>query len=397
VTEGDVVGRPLTGRRRKICFVLPSLAGGGAERAAVHILNALDGQQWDRSMYLFDRVGPYLDEVSPEIRLSSGTDHSRIGRWQALRRFIRDTRPEIVVSFLSYFSVLSAVRAAHVGARVVFNQQTPMSAFLEDGDYPWRGRWHRQLFSMVTRTGYAAADLVVTTSRGVASDLQTAFGVSTDHIRVIPNPVDLARVAQAATEPLDAAFQAQWTSPVIVAAGRLAEAKNYPLLIDAMAVLRQRIPARLFILGQGELEGAIRARIAERGLTDEVILCGFQRNPWKFIARADVLALTSHYEGFGNVLVEAMACGVPVIATASAGTRDIVRDGQNGVLVQAHTAEAVAEALARVLGDNVQRAHMSAAAREHSSNFALNVVASQYDTLFHRLACPPKPWRRGVA
>ena len=371
--------------RRKICFVLPSLAGGGAERAAVHILNALDDQHWDRSMYLFDRVGPYLDEVSSDIRLSSGTDHSRVGRWQALRRFIRETRPEIVVSFLSYFSVLTAARAAGVGARVVFNQQTPMTAFLADGDYPWRGAWHRRVFSMVTRAGYAAADLVITTSQGVADDLQSAFGVNPAKLRVVPNPVNLERVAAAAEEPLAAEFQAQWTSPVIVAAGRLAEAKNYPLLIDAMALLRQRIPARLFILGQGELEGAIRARIAERGLTDAVVLCGFQRNPWKFIAKADVFALTSHYEGFGNVLVEAMACGVPVVATASAGTQDIVRDGENGVLVEPHTADAVAGALALVLGDGERRAQMSTAARAHARHFALPAVASQYDSLFQGL------------
>ena len=204
-------------------------------------------------------------------------------------------------------------------------------------------------------------------------------------MRVVPNPVDLERVAAAAVEPLDAEFRAQWTSPVIVAAGRLAEAKNYPLLIDAMAVLRQRIPARLFILGQGELEGEIRARIAERGLADAVVLCGFQRNPWKFIAKADVFALTSHYEGFGNVLVEAMACGVPVVATASAGTRDIVRDGEDGLLVTTHDAVSVAGALERVLGDAARRAQMSRAARAHAVDFALNVVASKYDTLFQGL------------
>lgn len=365
--------------------MLPSLSGGGAERAAVHILNALDERQWDRSMYLFDRVGPYLDEVAPAIRVSAGTVHSRWGRWQALRRFIRETRPEIVVSFLSYFSVLTAARAAGVGARVVFNQQTPMTAFLADGDYPWRGRWHRRLFSLVTRAGYAAADLVVTTSHGVAEDLQAAFGVDPAHVRVVPNPVDLDRVAAAAQEPLDTEFESQWTSPVIVAAGRLAEAKDYPLLIDAMALLRQRMPAKLFILGQGELEGAIRARIAERGLTDAVVLCGFQRNPWKFIAKADVFALTSHYEGFGNVLVEAMACGVPVVATASAGTRDIVRPGLDGELVQDHTPEAVAAALARVLGDNALRAEMSATARKHAADFALRVVSAKYDALFEGL------------
>ncbi len=371
--------------RRKICFVLPSLAGGGAERAAVHILNALDDQRWDRSMYLFDRVGPYLGEVSPAVSVSAGDSQSRVRRWQALRRFIHVTRPEIVVSFLSYFSVLTAVRAAGVGARVVFNQQTPMTAFLADGDYPWRGRWHRRVFSLVTRAGYAAADLVVTTSRGVAEDLHAAFGVSPAHVRVVPNPVDLDRVAVAAAESLDAGLQAQWVSPVIVAAGRLAEAKNYPLLIDAMAVLRQQMPARLFILGEGELEGAIRARIAERGLTGAVVLCGFQRNPWKFIAKADVFALTSHYEGFGNVLVEAMACGVPVVATASAGTNDIIRDEQDGLLVAQHTAEAVAAALARLLGNQEFRGRLGAAARDHAGRFALPVVAADYDVLFRGL------------
>jgi len=383
--------------RKRICFVLPSLAGGGAERAAVHILNALDERQWDRSMYLFDRVGPYLDEVAPAIRVSAGTVHSRWGRWQALRRYLRETRPEIVVSFLSYFSVLTAARAAGVGARVVFNQQTPMTAFLADGDYPWRGRWHRRVFSLVTRTGYAAADLVVATSRGVAEDLQAAFGVNPAHVCVVPNPVDLDRVAAAAQEPLEDEFQAQWTSPVIVAAGRLAEAKNYPLLIDAMALLRQRMPAKLFILGQGELEGAIRARIAERGLTDAVVLCGFQRNPWKFIAKADVFALTSHYEGFGNVLVEAMACGVPVVATASAGTRDIIRDGVDGLLVERHDAASVAGALARILSDVALRETLANEARDGARRFDLPAVAEQYAAVFGGLTCPPKPSRRRVA
>ena len=100
---------------------------------------------------------------------------------------------------------------------------------------------------------------------------------------------------------------------MIVAAGRLAEAKNYPLLIDAIAELRKQIDVRLFILGTGELEPAIRERIRERGLDASIILCGFQKNPWKYIGKADVFALSSRYEGFGNVLIEAMACGVPVV------------------------------------------------------------------------------------
>lgn len=371
----------------KICFVLPSLAGGGAERAAVQILNALD-QRWERSMYLFSREGPYLDDLSPSVQLSAGTDRSRLGRWRALRRFIRETRPDVVVSFLSYFSVLTAVRAAGVGARVVFNQQTPMTAFLADGDYHWRRRWHRHLFALATRVGYAAADLIVTTSQGVADDLVAAFGVTRGRVRVVPNPVDLDAIAEAAREPLDPVHAAVWQHPAIVAAGRLAEAKNYPLLIEALAILRASVPARLFILGTGDEEGAIRALVSARGLDDAVVLCGFQKNPWKYIARADVFALSSHYEGFGNVLVEAMACGVPVVATQSSGTRDIVRDGVDGVLVGRHEPADLAAALERVLGDEPFRRRLTHETRLGAERFALPLVASTYDHMFGSLvAC----------
>src|SRR5229473_1797538 len=110
--------------RQKICFVLPSLHGGGAERAAVQILNALDPAVWERSMYLFQREGPFLDAVDRAVDVAAGDNRSRVGRWLALRSFVRRVRPRLVVAFLSYFSVLSAVRSAGVGARVVFNLQT---------------------------------------------------------------------------------------------------------------------------------------------------------------------------------------------------------------------------------------------------------------------------------
>jgi glycosyltransferase involved in cell wall biosynthesis len=369
----------------KICFVLPSLNGGGAERAAVHIINSLDGRRWQRAMYLFERTGPYLEELSPAIELSSGEGGSRFQRWQALRKYIANTRPDVVVSFLSYFSVLTAVKASGVPARVVFNQQTPMTAFLTDRDYPWRHTWHKRVFRIVTRLGYAAADLIVTTSRGVSEDLVTAFGVAADHIQIVPNPVDLETVRTNATAPLDAGFQAQWVGPTVVAAGRLADAKNYPLLIDAFAIVRATVDAHLFILGQGDRESAIRARIVTHKLEDAVTLCGFQQNPWKFVAKADVFALTSHYEGFGNVLIEAMACGVPVVATVSAGTRDIVRDDVDGLLVEAHDASSVAAALIRVLTDRALRARLSTNAREGAARFALPAVAAQYGAVFEGL------------
>jgi glycosyltransferase involved in cell wall biosynthesis len=371
----------------RICFVLPSLNGGGAERAAVHILNHLAADRWERSMFLFSRTGPYLDELDPSIALASASGSGRWAQWQSLRAYIRRTKPQVVVSFLSYFSVLTAVRAAAVGARVVFNQQTPMSAFLEDGDYPWRRGWRRAVFNQATRTGYAAADLIVTTSKGVADDLVETFGVRRENIAVVPNPVDVEAVTRAAAQPIDPQYQSAWTRPVIVAAGRLAEAKNYPLLIDAIAELRKQIDVRLFILGTGELEPAIRERIRQRGLDASIILCGFQKNPWKYIGKADVFALSSRYEGFGNVLIEAMACGVPVVATKSAGTTEIVRHDVDGLLVDTHDPSSLSRALATLIADPKVRERMSAAAVQGAERFALPRIARLYDeTLMGALA-----------
>ena len=373
-------------RRRKVCFVLPSLNGGGAERAAVQILNGLDPNQWDRSMFLFAREGPYLAEVDPSIVITSADTASRWERWRALRSFVARERPDLVMAYLSFFSALSAVRAAHTRATVVFNLQTPMSAFLTDADYHWRRRWRKVVFAAIMRVCFAAADLIIATSHGVARDLTSAFGIDPEQIRVLANPVDLDRVRAAMAEPIDIAVLPPGDAPLIVAAGRLAEAKNYPLMIEAFATLRQQMPARLCILGQGDLDAEVRQLIAASGLSGSVSLAGFQANPWKYIAKADVFLLTSRYEGFGNVLIEAMALAVPVVATASAGTRDIVDHGVDGLLVDSHTPEAVTAALRRVLENRDLRASLSSQAAASAEQFSAPRVIARYDRVLKQVA-----------
>jgi GalNAc-alpha-(1->4)-GalNAc-alpha-(1->3)-diNAcBac-PP-undecaprenol alpha-1,4-N-acetyl-D-galactosaminyltransferase len=126
----------------------------------------------------------------------------------------------------------------------------------------------------------------------------------------------------------------------------------------------------------------MRQQIARLELSDVVVLCGFQRNPWKYIARAHVFALSSRYEGYGNVLIEAMACGVPVVATSSPGTREIVSTDVDGVLVDRHEPAALAAALARVLIDDEARCSLAAGARSTATRFALPAIAADYDRLF---------------
>lgn len=369
----------MKGDRQRVCFVIPSLAGGGAERVAVQVLKALDRSRWDRSLFLFERAGPFLADVSPDITLESADVTSRIGQWRALRRFIRKAKPDVVVAFLSYWSALTATRAAGVGAKVVFAIGTPVGAFLSDPDYRWSQPWNRRVFTTVMRTACALADRIIATSTGVADDLIESVGSTAARIRVVHNPVDVREIASAAREPIDAADEARWKRPVIVAAGRLAEVKNYALLIEAFAILRRRTVATLFILGTGDEEANLRSRIASHGLVDSVHLCGFRRNPWSYMARADVFALTSRYEGFGNVLVEAMACGVPVVATRSAGTLEVITPGADGLVVDQHEPAAFASALASVIDNGELRAQMAATARLHADRYRTDTIARDYD------------------
>jgi glycosyltransferase involved in cell wall biosynthesis len=367
----------------KICFVIPTLTSGGAERVAVTVLSALDGRRHDRVLYLFsDANAVYLDQVGEGVRIVVARQASWVGRLRELAAFLGEFQPDVVMPFLSYFITAIAVRVAGSRAIVIFNQGTPTSGFLDDPDFSWRPPLRRRLFAAVTRFFYRRADAVVATSRGVADDLADNYGVPRSKIRVLHNPVDLDAIAAQSSEPLPAELAGD--HPVVAAAGRLATVKNYPLLLAAIAELQSQTPVHVWILGEGPERPRLEALAAERGVAPLIRFLGFQSNPWRFIARADVFALTSSYEGFGNVLIEAMACRTPVVATVSPGTVEIITDRDNGRLVE-HDARAIATAIADLLSDAAARDSIAARAATSVAQYALPVVADRYDQLFREL------------
>jgi glycosyltransferase involved in cell wall biosynthesis len=365
----------------KICFVIPTLTSGGAERVAVTVLSALD--RHERVLYLFsDKDAVYLDRVAPGIRIVVATQAGWLGRMREFAAFLREFNPDIVMPFLSYFITAIAVSVAGVRSIVIFNQGTPTSGFLDDPDFSWQSPWRRRGFAVMTRFFYRRADAIVATSQGVADDLSNNYGVPAAKIRVLHNPVDLELINERAQESIDGELSND--RPVVAAAGRLASVKNYPLLIAALAELSSTTPVHVWILGEGPERARLEALAAQSGVGSLVRFLGFQSNPWRFIARADAFALTSTYEGFGNVLIEAMACGTPVVATRSPGTVEIVDDGRNGVLVE-HEARSIAQAIARLLIDRDHRDALVARAKDSVAHYALPAVAARYDRLFEEL------------
>ena len=359
----------------KVCFVIPTLTSGGAERVAVTVLSALDGARFERTLYLFstDRA-VYLDRIAPGVRVVVARQSGWLPRMLELSRFLRDSRPDVVMAFLSYF--ITAVAAALSGGhgRVIFNQGTPTSGFLADRDFAWRRPLRRLVFAALTRLFYRRADAVVATSAGVADDLATTYGVPRERMVVLHNPVDTDVIAAAAAEPVSDIAE----RPLVAAAGRLAGVKNYPLLLAAIA----QIPgAGAWILGDGPDHDALQRLAGQLGIDRRVRFWGFQANPWRFIARADVFVLTSTYEGFGNVLVEAMVCGTPVVATRSPGTMEIIENEITGLLVDSSPA-AVAAAITRLLNDGELRSRLVASAAERVKQYSVPVVARRYEQLF---------------
>ena len=223
----------------KICFVIPTLTSGGAERVAVTVLSALDGTRHQRTLYLFSAADAvYFERLDPRVQVVVARQRSWPARLLELTRFLRQTRPDIVMPFLSYFITAIAASLAGGHARVIFNQGTPTSGFLDDPDFGWRRPLRRRVFAAMTRWFYRRATAVVVTSQGVADDLAVRYGVPRDKLIVVHNPVDVDAIGRAASSAVDAPAD----GPLLAAAGRLAGVKNYPLLLETLAQLAEARP-----------------------------------------------------------------------------------------------------------------------------------------------------------
>ncbi len=186
----------------------------------------------------------------------------------------------------------------------------------------------------LARRFYPWADTVIAVSEGVADDLVSCLGLSRAQITVIPNPVVSDDIEALANEPLEHPWFAPGAPPVLLAAGRLTTQKAFPTLLQAFARLVPERDLRLMILGEGPDRGALQAEIDALGLGARVALPGFDPNPFRYLARARLFVLSSAWEGLPGVLIQAMACGTPVVSTdCPSGPREVLENGRLGPLV----------------------------------------------------------------
>lgn len=335
--------------RQRVSIFLPSLAGGGAERAITIVANGLAKRGVDVILVLGTASGPYLDVVHPAVRVVDLGTASMVRALPLLVRHLRAARPDALLSAMSHANVVAALAHRMEGsrARLVLSERAHLgSVFAEYRD------WRMRVTRLLMRLTYPWADRIIAVSRGVADDLPRHVPVAPGRVITVYNPVvdeHLCRQAQAA--PVHPWLAGQEV-PVVLAAGRLIAQKDFATLIDAFARLRRERPARLLILGEGELRPLLIAQAAQLSVAQDVALPGFEANPFAAMRAAQVFVLSSRFEGLPGVLIQAMACGARVVSTdCPSGPVEVLEDGRWGALVPVGDAAALAAAIAKALDD----------------------------------------------
>jgi glycosyltransferase involved in cell wall biosynthesis len=333
----------MTPARPSLAFFLPSLAGGGAERAMVNLAAGFSQRGVQTDFVLANATGPYLGLLPPAVRVVDLKASSVLRSLAPLVAYLRRERPRTLLSALDHASLaaMTASRMSFPRTRTVISVQStfekgirPLSD-LRTSAVPWLlGRLHRW------------ADAIVAVSAGVAEDIATTTGIPRGRVDVIYNPVITPGLLRAASErPAHPWFEDD-SRATVLGVGRLAPQKNFPLLIEAFARVNREHDARLVILGEGPERSNLEALVRRHGLETRVALPGFVTNPFACMARASVFVLSSDFEGLPTVLIESLAVGTPVVATdCPSGPREILRGGSLGRLVPVADVEALARAI----------------------------------------------------
>jgi glycosyltransferase involved in cell wall biosynthesis len=331
-----------------VAMYLPNLQGGGAERIATHLANGLARRGFCTQMVLGRAVGPYLADLAPEVRVVDlGARHAMTAIWP-LRRYLRTAKLDVLFSHLDHVNVgaLLAGRLAGVETHII-----PVVHITHSQARKHSRSLREPILRAAIKQLYPRAHRIVAVSRGAADDMIRSAGVPEALVRVIYNPVITPAIKALAAEPLDHPWFSPGKAPVVLGIGRLTRQKEFATLIRAFARLRESCDCRLMILGDGEDRGALEQLVRELKVTEEILLPGFVKNPFAYLARCSLFTLSSAWEALPTVVIEALSLNIRVVSTdCPSGPREILRGGEFGRLVPVGDVEA----LACAMGDALQ-------------------------------------------
>lgn len=368
----------------KILFITSNLGGGGAERALVNLINKLNRNKFEPHLALFQKEGEFVDKLANDVPVYEiqpqdyGSIHRTWKRIFTIRKIVRNIKPDIIMSVLWQANAVVGLtdKLWNLNTNLIFNEQnSPLSSLITDAR-------QRKLWPIAKRL-YHQADLLIATSKGIALELKSETGTSADKIKVVYNPID---IDSSKFTPKSRISKNNQDSFKILAIGRLTPQKNFSMLLKTCAIVLKTHNITLIVLGEGPERENLELLSRNLNISSRVNFLGFVPEPQVYYSQADIFALTSIHEGFGNVIVEAMSMGIPVIATdCPHGPREILQNGTSGILVPINDDNHFAREIIELIENPEKREHLSKSGLIRANDFSLQIIVPKYEEIFVNL------------
>ena len=346
--------------RPHVALLVDQLGGGGAQRSATLTATALH-HLGHRATVLTARGGSYASELPADLNVqilapSWPSPRGVVIFLVRLRRAVLRHHVDVILTngfAVGRLALLARLFGRLRGLSVIVVERNTLSVALADR-FP--NRLTRRAVRSLTRWLYRRADAIIGVSDGVSRDLEATLRLQVGSVITILNPVDAERITAAISEPVPEALSHAFAAlrrPIVITTGRLVTQKAHSDLLAAFALLPEPTRGSLVILGEGPLRGELEEQAQELGITEDVWMPGFVENPWWFMARADVFALSSRWEGHPRAILEALACGIPIASTdCPSGPREILADEPRARLTPVGDAQALSYAISELLEDS---------------------------------------------
>jgi len=364
----------------KIAFFFPNFEVGGAERVTLNLLQGLDRRHFDCSLVLGEKKGYYLQELPADISVAALGTQRFFSLFIKLIKYFRRAEPDIFISVFPHFSLISilARNFSRAKTRIVIIEHSLFSRSAVNAQTLPRRLVARFIFPYLMKIFYRQAEAIIAVSKGVAEDIGRITRLK-DKIKIIYNPIVNEAIYILMKENIKHPWFLSQEAPTLLAVGRLAKAKDYPTLLRAFALVLKKEPARLVILGEGSEKKRIEKLSRMLGISKNIAFLGLQKNPYKYMAKSSIFVLSSQQEGFSTVIVEAMACGLPVVATdCETGPREIIKQGKSGFLVPVGDYAALAKAIIKLLKDYPLRKKFSEEGKKRAGDFGIKRGVEAY-------------------
>lgn len=354
--------KTLHAKKVEILLIIPSLHTGGSERVIIHLVRNLSREKFDITLLVLNREGALQAMIPDDINVVYFSFSRTVRALFSIIKLIRARRPDIVFSTLGHLNLLLATVLFMLPSRTAYvaRESSIVSVRNKDERYP-------RLFNFLFKTVYGRFTRVICQATSMRDDLVKNFGIPEKKIRVINNPVDFSLFP----EPRLAFRNGEKLS--LISIGQLRREKGYDRLLRMLS--QCDFPFEYKIVGGGALEAELKALSVSLGLSDKVIFMGSIPNPYGLLVEADCMLLGSHYEGFPNVVIEANACGIPVLAfRAPGGLAEILQDGVNGWMVE--TPEEIVALLRRRAFATLDKTEIIRMTR---ARYELSFIVQQYE------------------